>query len=498
MRDPRGDLAGRPPPATRDRPTRMLSRRHLLAAAACAALPAAAVGQPPAAPLDTAALERVLLDEMRETRTPGVAIAVVRGGRVVYQKGFGVASVEAAERVTPATLFRIGSTTKMVTGLTAALLAHEGKLRTASPIGGYARGLAPALAGLTLDQLLTHSAGLVNEASGAGPHDDAALGARVRRWGAEHLFAPPADVYSYSGPGYWLAGYAIEQAAGAAYADAVRTRVLAPLGMTRSTFRPLVAMTYPLAQDHRVGERGAAVLRPFTDDVTTWASGSLFSSASELARLTIALMDGGRLDGRQALPAAAVAAAVAPRVPVPGDEGCRYAYGLAACTRGGVRTLSHYGFRVGSGSVVTMAPAARAAVIVLANRNGGIFARTADRAMELAAGIRPAPPAAAAGTAPQSAPADRFVGSFANGPDTLRVVRRGRGLAYRYGSEESPARLDGPDAIAVLGADGAVAQRFVLVEGAATRRRYLHDGLTAFAALPAAAARPAAAPAAPR
>src|SRR5215217_8171073 len=81
-----------------------------------------------AAGLDTAALEQSLLAELRESHTPGAAIAVVRGDSVVYAKGFGVASVESGEPVTPATLFRIGSTTKMFTGFTAALLAREGKL----------------------------------------------------------------------------------------------------------------------------------------------------------------------------------------------------------------------------------------------------------------------------------------------------------------------------------------------------------------------------------
>ena len=439
----------------------------------------------PAAPFDSAALERVLQEEMRALRAPGVAIAVVQRGHVVYQRGFGVASAETTDPVTPTTLFRIGSTTKMVTGLTASVLAHEGRLALDRPLGGYARGLSPMLARLTLDQLLTHAGGMTNEASGAGPHDDAALGARVRGWGAEHVLGPAGDVYAYSGPGYWLAGYAIEQAGGGWFADVVRDRVLAPLGMTRSTLRPLAAMTYPMAQDHRVGPGGATVLRPFTDDVTTWAAGSLFSSASELARLTIAVMDGGRIDGAQALPAAAVATLVTPRMPVPGGEGCRYAYGLSVCTRDGVRTLSHYGFRVGSGSVVTMAPDSQAAVIVLANRNGGILARTANTAMELLVGIGREGAAVAAATtpAPVAAPASeaRFLGSWANGPDTLRIARGAQGLTYTYGTQTTGARLDGADAIAVLGADGSVAQRFMLVPGRTSGRSYLHDGLSAFA-----------------
>jgi CubicO group peptidase (beta-lactamase class C family) len=459
----------------------------LLAPLALVAAPAAPRAQTPApsraAALDTVAIERVLRQEMRATRSPGVAIAVVQRGRVVYARGFGVASVESREPVTPTTLFRIGSTTKMVTGLAAAVLAHEGRVRLDAPLSTYARGLTSTIGRLTLDQLLTHRAGMINEASGAGPHDDAALAARVRGWGREHLLGPVRDVYSYSGPGYWLAGYAIEQAGGAWYADVVREKVLAPLGMTRSTFRPLEAMTWPLAQDHRVRDTTATVLRPFTDDVTTWASGSLFSSASELARLTIAIMDRGRVDGRQALPAAAIATLVEPRAPVPGGEGCRYAYGLSACVRGGVRTLSHYGFRVGTGSVVTMAPDSQAAVIVLANRNGGILAGTAAAVMaqlvgEAGADVAARPDSAATRAAGRP---ERFVGAYANGPDTLHVLQRGGALAYRYGTQESPARLDGADALVVLDAKGAPVQRFMLVEGAESRRPYLHDGLNAFA-----------------
>lgn len=415
----------------------------LLAARPTGAQPAPA----PATSIDTAALERALLEEMRATHTPGAAIAVVSGERVLYAKGFGVASIETGEPVTAATLFRIGSTTKMFTGLTAALLAREGKLSLDAPVGRWARGLRPPLARLTLDQLLSHRAGLVNEAAGAGPHDDAALGARVRGWGAAKLFTAAGDVYSYSGPGYWLAGYAIEQAAGVPFADAVEQRVLRPLGMTRSTFRPLAAMTYPMAQDHRLGADGRAqVIRPFTDDVTTWASGSLFSSAEELARYAIALMNGGRVAGAQLFPAEAVSAMRAAHAPLPGAEGCWYSYGLSSCPHRGVRTLGHFGFRSGSGSVVTMVPEQRVAVIILANRGGGIFARTAERALELLLpGLAPDSSSDPPLRAPTAAERARVAGTYVNGPDTLRLDAPAGDstLTYRYGGERYPARVRG-------------------------------------------------------
>jgi len=164
----------------------------------------------------------------------------------------------------------------MFTGLTAVMLSSQGKVDLRAPIQRYAKGLQATMGRVTLDQLLSHTGGMTNEAAGDGPHDDAALGRRVQSWGAEHSFTQPGDIYSYSGPDYWLAGYAIEQAVGVPYADVVAHEVLAPLGMTRSTFRPTMAMTWPLALEHRVANDSVRLLRPCPDHITTWPSGSSF------------------------------------------------------------------------------------------------------------------------------------------------------------------------------------------------------------------------------
>jgi CubicO group peptidase (beta-lactamase class C family) len=323
---------------------------------------------------------------------------------------------------------------------------------------------------------------MIAEAAGDGPHDDAALGVRMRSWGAEHTFAAPGDIYSYSGPGYWMAGYAIEQAAGAPYADVVAERVLAPLGMRRSTFRPMMAMTWPLALDHRVSGDSVRLLRPYPDDVTTWASGSLFSSVLELARFAQALIDSGRVDGRQAIPADAIRALHTRKSAVPGAS-CGYTYGLSECGSGDARTLSHYGFRIGSGAVFTVAPEKRAAVIILANRNGAIFGRTAQVAMNMLVPPTPSPDVPEPRpVAPDAAARRRLAGLYVAGPDTLHVTASGDSLTYRYGATLQSVRADANDSTAVLVVDGrgTVVQQFNLVVGNDGRSRYLHDGLNAF------------------
>ena len=84
----------------------------------------------------------------------------------------------------------------------------------------------------------------------------------------------------------------------------MRARVLDPLGMPRTTFRPTEAMTWPLAVGHRRDKEGKfTVVRPLANDARLWPAGTLYSSANEMARLLVALVNDGRVDGKQALPA---------------------------------------------------------------------------------------------------------------------------------------------------------------------------------------------------
>ncbi|HEX8335995.1 MAG TPA: serine hydrolase domain-containing protein, partial [Pyrinomonadaceae bacterium] len=110
---------------------------------------------------DYRGLESVVLRELRETNTPGAAVAVVSGGRVVYAKGFGVASVETGAPVTPDTLFRIGSVTKMLTAAVFVSLAEERGVALDAPVGGAVKGLGPRLSSVTPRQLLSHTAGVI-------------------------------------------------------------------------------------------------------------------------------------------------------------------------------------------------------------------------------------------------------------------------------------------------------------------------------------------------
>lgn len=416
--------------------------------------------------------------ELARTGVPGCSIAVVVDGRLAYAQGYGVANTDTGDPVRPDMLFRLGSTTKMITAAALVSLAHEGRIKLDAPVGAVVRGLAPRIAALTPHQLLTHSSGLGDDAPMSGPPHDAALGEFCRAIKDDLVFADPGKIYSYSNPGYWLAGLAAETAAGKPYADVVAERVLAPAGMTRSTLRPTLAMTWPLAVGHESGGAGkpAKVIRPLPDNAGTWPAGQLFSTAPEFARFCVALMTGGVLDGRAALPPSVMAALTTPHVALP-DGASHYGYGVNVRTDAGLRWWSHTGSRAGYGSIARMCPERGFAVVILCNRTGDHLPRLADKAADLvlgAAAPRPAAPPSAAASLPLTAEdRRRLVGTFANGKTTV-VIREKDGQLV--GAQGGTFVKTGENRYRRSASGGAPATDFVYSTGLDGRGAYLSQG----------------------
>ena len=422
-----------------------------------------AAPQPGAA--DLGELEKVVLDELRETKTPGAAVAIVNGGRVVYAKGFGVRDVETNTPVTPDTLFRLGSTTKMFTGAAAVVLAEQGKIRLDAPVGDYAKGLPPKLSRVTAHQLLSNAAGVADFSPPSVSHDDAALAAMVRGWKDDALFGEPGKVYSYSSPGFWLTGYVIEEAGGKPYADMMEELLFKPLGMARTTFRPHMAMTYPLALGHNAQDGKAAIIRPAFNNVAMWPAGSIFSSANDLARFVVALLGGGRLEDRRVLPAALFTKLSGEHVSMPGEPSVHYGYGLLSFKDRGARLVMHGGFSRGYGSMIQMVPERGFAVIVVTNRSGETLRRTTEKAKELLLKLEPQPAQPRQALPLAEGDAAKFVGRYVNGPQTWEVIAKEGRLFLKDAGGEYELKKTGElrlsygdaleaDAAFVLGADG--------------------------------------------
>jgi len=430
---------------------------------------------------DFSLLEKVVLEELKETNTPGATVAIVSGERVIYTKAFGTSNVETGAPMTSDMLFRIGSTTKMFTATALITLAEEGKLKLDEAIGKHVDGLNPKIAGLTAHQLLTHTAGIIDEAPMYGDHDDSAMGRTIRSWKDDQLFTEPGKIISYSNPGYWLVGFVVETISGRPYADQMSESIFKPLGMTRTTFRPTVAMTYPLAQGHNAaGKSAPTVVRPFADNAASWPAGSMFTNVLDLSRFIIAFMNGGKLEGKQVLSPQVIAKLSTPQVSIPSDPNAKYGYGLMISNYRGVRVVEHGGSRSGYGSVIKMAPEHRFAVVVLGNRTGVKFTKTAEKAMELMLPLKPKEDDKPKQELPMpAAEMASYAGKYGQREISFEILLKDGKLFLKQGPSEMPIRKIGENRFSAAPPGNSRPMEFALVSGADGKSEYFHTGLRA-------------------
>ena len=432
--------------------------------------------------VDFTQLEKVALEELKESNTPGAAVAVVSGDRLVFAKGFGVANIETGAPVTPDTLFRIGSVTKMFTAAVLVTLAENKRMKLDESISKYIEGLNFKLSQVTAHQLMSHTAGMTDESpSDYGSHDDSALAAYVRSLKEDHFFTEPGKIFSYSNPGFDVVGFLIEEVNRRPYADQMSDRLFKPLGMNSTTFRPTVAMTYPLSQGHHgSGKAKPSVIRPFGDNVAGWPDGFMFSSVNDLARFAIAFMNGGRIDERQIISPAVITKLSRPYADLHsrfGFENGSYGYGLFVHDHRGVHVVWHAGLLPGFGALLQMVPAQRFAVILLANKSEVLLNKTAEKAMELMlsldAKVKAKPKQTLAIT---EAEIGEYVGTYKNNPESAEIlVKQGR-LVLKLEDGELPITKIGDFQFLITKPDESEREEFVLVPGADGKVEYLHIG----------------------
>ncbi|HXU30294.1 MAG TPA: serine hydrolase [Thermoanaerobaculia bacterium] len=410
--------------------------------------PSLACAQNPAA---VAELETFVRAEQARQGIPGIAIAVVSEDSVVWQKGFGVASAEggaSAAAIGPETLFQIGSLTKAFTATAILKAASEGRFDLDRPMGKYVADLNPCIAAVTTEQLLRHSAGLKDEPDEYGPHDEGALLAYAKTWGTDYCLLPPGTVYSYSNSGFALAGLALQQALGKPYAELVKELVFEPVGMSRATFSPTLAMSYPFSLGHRKQpDKPVTVVRPVADDARLWPAGEIWTSASEVARLVIAFLNDGKVGGAQALPAGLFAQISKARAEVPAIEE-QYGYGLALGRYRGLARVGHGGTMPGFSVQLQMIPERHLGVIVLTNLETSqidpLVAHAFDAFLPTEDVGKPQAPIAEGKPAQVALPpdADRYLGSYTNPRRwTLEVTKNDRQLVLKMFGREFPLEM---------------------------------------------------------
>ena len=235
------------------------------------------------------AVDEYVRAALRERHIPGAAIAVIKNGKVVKTGGYGLASVEFNVSVTPETVFEIGSVSKQITAAAIMLLVEDGKVNLDEKISLYLPNTPETWKNVTTRQLLTHTSGVKSYSS----LDGFELNRRLKRddfiklLGVQPLDFETGASYTYSNSGYSLLGYIIETVSGQSYWDFVRTRIFAPLKMTKTGDRdpkyiiPNRATGYEWQNNQLVG-------RDY-DLTDVFSAGAIVSTVTDLAKWDAAL-----------------------------------------------------------------------------------------------------------------------------------------------------------------------------------------------------------------
>ncbi|HVG43953.1 MAG TPA: serine hydrolase domain-containing protein, partial [Longimicrobium sp.] len=178
---------------------------------------------------------------LREAHAPGAAVAVVEGGRIVLERGYGAANVASGAPLTARTTLNVASVSKPVAAWGILRLAREGRMPLDTPINSIVRrwrlpdSASPA-SGVTVRPLLSHTGGVGIPsvpwflADSAAPSLEDVLDGRAGGRGPLRVEAAPGAGWRYSGGGYTLLELAAEETSGEGFDAYMRERVLRPLG----------------------------------------------------------------------------------------------------------------------------------------------------------------------------------------------------------------------------------------------------------------------------
>ena len=250
----------------------------------------------------------------------GLAVAVVKDGKTVFAKGYGVRELGKPDPANENTLFSIGSTTKAMTAAAIGMLVDEGRVRWDDPVTKHLPWFQLSdpyvTREITVRDLLTHRAGLAN---------GDVLWYRTDNSPAEVLrrarFIPMAystrSGFIYQNIMYAAAGAVVAAASGMAWERFVETRIFEPLGMSRTVATLAGTAGKPnVASPHqRVAGEIRVISNAAVDPVA--AAGSVWSSVSDMARWAAFMIDSGRVNGRPLLQPATWAELFKPQAMVP-------------------------------------------------------------------------------------------------------------------------------------------------------------------------------------
>lgn len=301
-----------------------------------------------------------------DQKHPGATVMVIKDGKVLLERSYGLANLGTGEKVTPETNFRLASVTKQFTAAAVSILAKQGKLKISDPVSKYFPELAEIAPGVTLKHLLTHTSGLPEYDRLLPDNDKTQISDRdvlKLLLKQKPLTGKPGTRYAYNNTGYALLALVIEKVSKKSFADFLQQNIFAPLGMSSTLVYSKTAAIAHRAYGYS-GELDSFVDADQARDTAVLGDGGVYSSARDLAKWIGGLENNTILDAKQL--AECTSAAVKTTTP-----GLSYGLGWRITDFNGEKLVFHTGTTSGFKNVVMWVPSRKLSVVVLTNRKQG-------------------------------------------------------------------------------------------------------------------------------
>lgn len=321
-------------------------------------------------------VERAIVD----WNVPGVAVSVVRDGKVIVSKGYGVRSLQTRKPMTGDTIFPIQSQTKAFTALTSVVLRDERKLDFDAPVSSYLSGFRMstpvATQEVSLRDFLTHRSGLPSHGWVWLSDDRLSRAGLIKRMPYLSIVHPIRTRWRYSNLGYVIAAHAVERAAGVSWEDFTQTRIIQPLGMKRTTLARAKAEADPNRITGSELRDGKLVDIPMQGTTPlTNSTGGIYSTADDLTKWMLFQLGDGSVDGTRVVSKSSLTETHTPQMiadrPLPDQHLHSLGYGLGwfVETYRGTRLVEHPGGHRGVSSITGLFPEDELGISVFVNRN---------------------------------------------------------------------------------------------------------------------------------
>ena len=326
-------------------------------------------------------------EKRQEWKVPGVAVAAVKDGEVIFSQGFGLRSVKDNLPVTPETIFAIGSSSKAFTGASVAVAVDDGKLDWDKPVQDYLPAFKMkdtfASARMSARDLLCHRSGLPRH--DLGWYNSTAtreqLLERIR-----HL-EPNRDFrthFQYQNWMYMTAGYLAGYVQGVAWEEVVRERIFKPLGMTHSQFsvdESQSSVNFALPYDEKNDELKEI---PFRNITTIGPAGSINSNVVDMVRWVQLQLDLGKVGDQVVISETNIKQQHSPQMVCNDPLWAEYfGAGPVSYGMGWIMNpfrhefLIHHGGNIdGFSALVSFMPGQKAGMVILTNLNSNLLTET--------------------------------------------------------------------------------------------------------------------------